>query len=60
MKLTLTIVGLHEHVVVLETVNLANEGDWAANKIHDLRNPDKGMGLSMHCLYLFCHYKFYI
>ena len=52
--------GLHEHAVVLETVNLADEGDWSPNKIHDLRNPDKGMGLSMHCLYLFCHYKYYI
>ena len=50
--------GLHEHVVLLEAIDFANESHWASNEIHDLRDPDKGMRLSMHCLDFLCHYKF--
>ena len=48
---------LHEHVVFLETVDPADKSDRAADKIHDLRDPNKGMGLPMHCLDLLCHYN---
>ena len=52
--------GLHEHIVVLETIDLADECHWPSDEIHDLRNSYEGMRLSVHCLNFLCHFKLII
>ena len=46
---------LHEHSIVLETVDLSDEGDGSANEIHDLSDTNEGVGLAMHGLNFLCH-----
>jgi len=48
--------GLHEHGVVLfESVDSANEGNWTSHEIQNLLDTDVGMGLSVHLFYFFLH-----
>jgi hypothetical protein len=55
----LTLVSLHEHGVVLEPIDTANEGNGLAHEVHDLGDPNEWMWLAVHLLDFLCHYLFY-
>jgi len=49
----------HEHGVVLEPVDAADEGNWFADKVHELSDSNEGVGLAVYLLDFLCHYLFY-
>ena len=57
LLIVLTLVSLDEHGVILEAIDLADEGHWAPNEVHYLLYTNERVWLSVHCFNFLCHFS---